>query len=88
MVERLMGLDKNDDGKVTKDEMPERMQERMLERIDTNEDGAIDKKEAEAMAERFQGRGGPPRGARRGVRPGGPGEGAKRPAKPPRPDGE
>jgi Ca2+-binding EF-hand superfamily protein len=53
-----MGFDKNGDGRVTKDEMPERMKERMLPRTDTNGDGAIDKQEAEKMAERF-GRGGP-----------------------------
>jgi hypothetical protein len=53
-----MRFDENGDGKVAKDEMPERMKERMLPRADTNGDGAIDKQEAERMAERL-GRGGP-----------------------------
>lgn len=53
-VERVMGFDKNGDGKVTKDEMPEQMQQRLLQRADTNDDGAIDKQEAEKMAERFE----------------------------------
>jgi len=57
-VEFVMGFDRNGDGKVSKDEMPERMKEQMLPRADTNGDGAIDKQEAEKMAERF-GRGHP-----------------------------
>ncbi len=73
MVERIMSNDKNNDGKVTKDELPEFMQ-RMLERADTNKDGAIDKDEAKAMAETF-GRGG---GFGRGGR-GGEDEGAPKP---------
>jgi tRNA-Thr(GGU) m(6)t(6)A37 methyltransferase TsaA len=52
-VEFVMGFDENGDGKVRKDEMPEQMKERMLPRADTNGDGAIDKQEAEKMAERF-----------------------------------
>ena len=67
-VERVMNFDKNGDGKVTKDEMPEQMQQRLLHRADANGDGAIDKQEAEQMAERF-GRGGPgARGGRGGFR--------------------
>ncbi len=53
MVQRMMANDENKDGKITKDELPEFMQQ-MMSRMDTNEDGAIDKKEVEAMAERFQ----------------------------------
>ena len=54
-----MGFDKNGDGKVTKDEMPERMKERMLQRADTNGDGALDKKEVKKFAEQMgQGGGG------------------------------
>lgn len=59
-VTRLFQNDKNKDGKLTKDELPEQMQ-RIIERADTNGDGAIDRKEAEAFAERLRGRpvGGP-----------------------------
>ena len=51
-IERIKGFDQNNDGKITKDEMPERMQA-MIERLDTNKDGAIDKKELDAMKDRF-----------------------------------
>jgi Ca2+-binding EF-hand superfamily protein len=54
LVERLMGLDKNGDGKLTKEELPEWMQERMFERADANGDGAIDRQEAEQIAERLR----------------------------------
>jgi hypothetical protein len=57
LVERIMSQDKDGDGKVTQAELPETMQ-RMLQRGDTNQDGAIDKTEAEAMANAvIQGRG-------------------------------
>lgn len=61
LVERIMSQDKDGDGKVTQAELPEAMQ-RILQRGDTNQDGAIDKAEAEAMANawipgRGQGRG-------------------------------
>ncbi|UCF32892.1 MAG: hypothetical protein JSV78_11225 [Phycisphaerales bacterium] len=58
-VERLMSHDADGDGKVTAAELPERMQ-RLLDRADTNEDGAIDQAEAEAAAEKMKDR---PRGA-------------------------
>jgi len=45
-VERLFRFDSNDDGKISKDELPEFLRERILDRIDTNKDGMIDKKEA------------------------------------------
>ena len=69
IAERIMSMDKNKDGKVTKDEMPEPMQ-RMLNVADTNKDGAIDKEEAQAMGQRGRGAGGPPRGPATGGRPG------------------
>ncbi len=78
-AERIMGFDQNDDGKVTADEMPDWMRDRMLERADTNGDGAIDREEAEAMAERMQRARGP------GGGPEGPGD---RPPRPRRPDQE
>ena len=44
-----MNNDKDGDGKVTPDEMPDRMKW-MVQRLDTNQDGALDKAEAEAAA--------------------------------------
>ncbi len=61
---RIMSNDKNGDGKVTKDELPEFML-RILDRADTNNDGAIDKAEAKKMSERFSS-GGRSGGSRRG----------------------
>jgi hypothetical protein len=68
-IARLMENDKNKDGKLSKEELPERMQ-RVLERADTSGDGALDKAELDAMAKRFTaGRGG--QGGPGGERPGG-----------------
>ena len=53
----LMQFDKNGDGKVTKDEVPESMQG-IFERLDSNGDGAIDRQEIEAMRGRFGSGGG------------------------------
>ncbi|QDT95774.1 EF-hand domain-containing protein [Gimesia aquarii] len=55
-IERIMKNDKNEDGKLTKDELPERMQP-IFDRIDTNQDKVIDKDELKKMMERFQSRG-------------------------------
>jgi collagen type III alpha len=75
-ADRIMRFDTNGDGKVGKDELPEPMQP-MLERADSNNDDAIDRAEAEAMAERFRGgRAGPARGDRPD---GGPGPPPRRP---------
>src|SRR5262249_29138764 len=63
-VERIMAFDKNKDGKVTKDELPENMQG-LLDRFDENKDGALDKAELEKASQRF--------GQRAGGRPGQPG---------------
>lgn len=65
-VERPMSFDKNGDDKITKDEMPQRMKERLLQRADANGDGALDKQAVTKFAERM--------GQRRGG-PGGPGGG-------------
>jgi collagen type III alpha len=51
-IERIKGFDQNNDGKITKDEMPERMQA-MIDRLDTNKDGAIDTKELAALKDRL-----------------------------------
>ena len=68
-VEFLMRNDKDGDGKISKSELPERMQ-RMFERADSNGDGVIDRQEAEEIAKRMaEGRGqGSGRGGR-GQRP-------------------
>jgi hypothetical protein len=41
-VAQLKSLDRNVDGKITKDEIPKGLQERILSRVDTNKDGVID----------------------------------------------
>ncbi len=64
LIERVLACDKNKDGKVTKDELPERLQY-LLERGDTNKDGALDREELKALAAQLE-RPRPPRG------PGGP----------------
>ena len=60
-----MSFDKNKDGKVTKDELPERMHH-LIALGDTNKDGALDREEIKKLAERLN-QGARPRG------PGGPG---------------
>ncbi|QEG43342.1 EF-hand domain-containing protein [Roseimaritima ulvae] len=88
MLQRIFEQnDKDDDGKLSGDEIPERMQ-RNLDRIDTNDDGAVDKKEAEAMFSQMRDRrpggdrprdgGGRRRGEGDGARPEG-----DRPRRPP-----
>jgi hypothetical protein len=49
VVERLMAFDKNKDGKITRDELPERMQF-LIELGDTNKDGALDRDEIRKLA--------------------------------------
>jgi hypothetical protein len=49
IVERIMAFDKNKDGKVTKDELPERMQH-LIALGDTNKDGALDRDEIKKLA--------------------------------------
>jgi hypothetical protein len=71
-VERIMGNDKNKDGKVTKDELPENAQG-MLDRLDENKDGALDKAELERAGQGFGRR---PGGGRPG-QPGAPGTGTR-----------
>ncbi len=55
---QLLDNDKNGDGKISKEEAPERFKER-FDFMDGNGDGFIDKDELEKMAQRFRGRGGP-----------------------------
>ena len=49
VVARIMAFDKNKDGKVTKDELPERMHD-LIARGDTNKDGALDRDEIQKLA--------------------------------------
>lgn len=79
-IARVMEADKNGDGKISKEEAPERMA-RGFDRLDEDGDGFVSKKELEAMAARFgqgrpgggrpggQGGGRPPRGEGGGGRP-------------------
>jgi hypothetical protein len=80
IVERIMSFDKNNDGKITADELPERMQH-LIALGDTNKDGALDRDEIRKLAatlEAFVGfaGGGPPDGKKgdgpKGFKGGGP----------------
>lgn len=63
----LMELDKDGDGKISRQEAPERMQG-FFDMVDTNKDGFLDKAEVAAMRARFQ-------RAKSGAPPGAPGAG-------------
>ena len=69
-ITRILENDKDGDGKISKEEAPERLKER-FNFIDRNGDGFIDKEEIEKMRQRFGSRG----------RPGGPGS-RQRPNRP------
>jgi len=62
MIERMMGMDANADGKLSRDEMPPMLVERIFDRADTNHDGFIERAEIEVFAKE----GGPLRGAGQG----------------------
>lgn len=77
-ADRLLQFDDNGDGKVAKDELPEQMQQ-LLERGDTNDDGALDRAELERLSQRSGGG----RAGRRSAPPqdaGGAGDRPRRPA--------
>ena len=60
---RLMGMDKNKDGKISKDELPERMQP-IMSRLDRDEDGFLTKEELQSLGNSGRrGAGGRARGA-------------------------
>src|SRR5262245_8423774 len=71
LVTRLMSYDKNGDGKVTKDELPERMHS-LIEQGDRNGDGALDRDEIRRLGEQRAGPGGPggpgPKGGPKGAK--------------------
>jgi hypothetical protein len=52
IIERIMVFDKNKDGKVSRDELPERMHH-LIRLGDTNKDGALDKDEIRKLATRL-----------------------------------
>jgi Ca2+-binding EF-hand superfamily protein len=67
-------LDKDGNGKIEKDEIPERMKEN-LGRVDSNSDGVVDLAEFEKVAQFFAGGGRRPEGAPAGAPEGRPGPG-------------
>ena len=67
-LDRLMSLDRNKDGQLSKDELPTRMQS-ALDRHDANKDGVLDKSELERFADSLAG---PQEGGGRGRRGDGP----------------
>jgi hypothetical protein len=79
LIARLMSFDKNGDGKITRDELPERMHA-LIEQGDLNGDGALDRDEIRRLAERP--RQGGPKGFPPGFPPGGPPGGFPPPKRP------
>ncbi len=69
MIERMLGYDKDEDGRINKSEMPEHGCKTMFDRVDSNGDEYLDQAELETMATRMGGRGGD--GSRGGARRGG-----------------
>jgi Spy/CpxP family protein refolding chaperone len=53
LVRHVMAFDKDGDGKVTREELPERMH-RLIELGDKNNDGALDREELTKLAEKLQ----------------------------------
>ena len=76
LVDTLMAFDRNTDGTLTRDEVPERFQG-LFDRADGNKDGKLTRDEIKASAAQTmaQGPGGGPRGERGPGGPGGPGMG-------------
>jgi Ca2+-binding EF-hand superfamily protein len=55
LIKRLLSLSKRSDGKLTKDELPERLRDR-FDKIDTNHDGVIDEAELRDWIKKIEGR--------------------------------
>jgi hypothetical protein len=72
VVSRLLALDKNQDGKVSKEDLPERMQP-LVARGDANKDGALDRDEIKKLAADLAKDDSLPSGGRGGRFPPGPG---------------
>jgi len=69
-----MQFDQDGDGRLSRTELPEQMQQRFMERADANGDGYVDRAEIEQLRSRAR-EGGGPGGRGGGGRPGGPGGG-------------
>ena len=69
MIRRLKDADKNGDGKISKEEAPDRMKDN-FDRIDANGDGQLEESEIKAMVEKMrEGAGRRPEGGRPEGRP-------------------
>src|SRR5437588_5232312 len=53
IVQRIMSFDKDNDGKIVADELPERMQH-LVAMGDVNKDGALDKEEIRKLADTIE----------------------------------
>jgi hypothetical protein len=60
LIDHVMSFDKNKDGKVTKEELPDRLHY-LIEMGDTNKDGALTREELKAVATKINLPGGPRR---------------------------
>jgi hypothetical protein len=77
LTNRLLSYDNNQDGRIQKEELPERMLT-LIEQGDANHDGALDRGEINALAARNSvDDDGPGRGGGRGGRGGGGGRGGR-----------
>lgn len=77
IVGRMMAFDKNQDGKLTKDEITDPRLQRLFDRADANHDGVVTKEELTALARKMVAESSLGRDGRRG--PGGMGRGPRPP---------
>jgi hypothetical protein len=71
IVSRMMALDKNKDGKLTRDEIGDERLLRLFDRADANNDGIVTKEELVTLATKMAAEEGTGGGRRRGFGPGG-----------------